>query len=140
RFLIGPCFLGLVINLALHYPALAESNPDKDPHFRELVAESEQLAKAKKPSAAIALCDTVIAAFKAYYGKEQRKIYCGNSSTEVLGNLLQAAVKKGKRHRAFADVGQRLLHQRVRAAGSASFSRSEGGDSTRLRSFADQFA
>jgi len=65
RFLIGPCFLGLVINLALHYPALAESNPDKDPHFRELVAESEQLAKAKKPSAAIALCDTVIAAFKA---------------------------------------------------------------------------
>ncbi len=94
RFLIGPCFLGLVINLALHYPALAESNPDKDPHFRELVAESEQLAKAKKPSAAIALCDTVIAAFKAYYGKEQRKIYCGNSSAEGLGNLLQAAVKK----------------------------------------------
>jgi len=49
---------------------------------------------AKKSSAAIEKCDKVIATFKGYYGKERRKIYCGNSSAEVLGNLLQAAVKK----------------------------------------------
>jgi Flp pilus assembly protein TadD len=94
RFLIESCVFGVVINLALHCPVLAESDPDKDPHFRELVAESEQLTMAKKSSAAIAQCDKVIAAFKAYYGKERRKIYCGNTSAEVLGNLLQAAVEK----------------------------------------------
>jgi tetratricopeptide (TPR) repeat protein len=87
------CLVGLVVNLAVIYPALAESDPDKDPRFGKLVAESEQLAKAKKSSAAIEKCDKVIAAFKGYYGRQQRKIYCGNSSAEVLGNLLQAAVK-----------------------------------------------
>jgi tetratricopeptide (TPR) repeat protein len=93
RFQLACCVVSFVANMAVLYPAMAESDPDKDSRLRELVAESEQLATAKKSSAAIENCDKVIAAFKAYYGKERRKIYCGNSSAEVLGNLLQAAVK-----------------------------------------------
>jgi Flp pilus assembly protein TadD len=87
------CVVSLVSSLVVLYPASAESDPDKDSRLRELVAESEKLATAKKSAAAIEKCDKVIAAFKAYYGKQRRKIYCGNSSAEVLGNLLQAAVK-----------------------------------------------
>ena len=76
------CVVSFVANLALLYPASAESDPDKDSRLRELVAESEKLATAKKSSAAIEKCDKVIAAFKAYYGKQPRKIYCGNSSAK----------------------------------------------------------
>jgi hypothetical protein len=89
RFQFALCLVGLFVNLAGVYPTLAESDPDKDPRFRELVAESEHLAKAKKSSVAIEKCDKVIAAFKGYNGNQQRKIYCGNTSAEVLGNLLR---------------------------------------------------
>jgi tetratricopeptide (TPR) repeat protein len=94
RYRIAFGLLGLIVNLAVLRSACGGSDPDKDPRFRALVTESEQLALAKKSSAAIAKCDQIIAAFKAYYGKEQRKVYCGNTSAEVLGALLQAAVKK----------------------------------------------
>lgn len=94
KILVGACLLALLINLFLNSPVSAASDPDKDPRLKELVAESEQLAKTKKFSAAIAQSDKVIAAFEAYYKKERRKIYCGNTSAEVLGNLLGAAAKK----------------------------------------------
>ena len=74
--------------------ARCASDPDKDPQFARLVAESEQLARGKKSAGAVAQCDKVISAFKAHYGNERRKIYCGNTSAEVLGSLLEAAVKK----------------------------------------------
>lgn len=94
RYRIAFCLLSLIVNLPLLHSACAGSDPDKDPRWTALVAESEQLATAKKSSVAIAKCDQIIAAFKAYYGKERRKIYCGNTSAEILGNLLRAAVKR----------------------------------------------
>jgi len=57
RFQFGCCLVGLIVALASLYPVLAESDPDKDPRLRELVAESEQLAMAKKSSAAVEKCD-----------------------------------------------------------------------------------
>jgi Flp pilus assembly protein TadD len=74
--------------------AVAASDPDKDPRFANFVAEVQQLVGENKPAEAIALCDKTISAFKAYYGNQKRKIYCGNTSAEVLGNLLEAAVKE----------------------------------------------
>lgn len=94
RFLIRGCLLSLLLSLSLHSPAMAESDPDKDPHLRAMVTESERLAKAKRSSAAIEDSQTVIAAFEAYYGKEQRKVYCGKYICGGFGQSAWSSRKK----------------------------------------------
>jgi tetratricopeptide (TPR) repeat protein len=86
--------IGLISAISALQAAAADSDPDKNPRFAKLVAEADQLAIKKESRAAIARCDEVIAAFKTYYQKEKRKIYCGNTSTEVLRNLLEALARK----------------------------------------------
>ncbi len=87
-------FAVLIAILATSRLSVAAADPDKDPRYPGLVAKAQQLALQHKTIAAIDLSEKVISAFKAYYGKERRKIYCANTSAEGLGNLLEAAVKK----------------------------------------------
>jgi hypothetical protein len=91
RFALG---IGLIVNLITLRSALARPDPDKDPHLAKLAADSDELAQHGKSADAIANCDKIIAAFKAYYKNDRRKIYCGNTPAEKLGNLLESVANK----------------------------------------------
>ena len=106
-------FAVLIAILATSRLSVAAADPDKDPRYPGLVAKAQQLALQHKTIAAIDLSEKVISAFKAYYGKERRKIYCANTSAEGLGNLLEAAVKKAKCHGALTELGRTLILLRV---------------------------
>lgn len=75
-------------------PVFAATDPDKDPRFAKLIADSQQLVQKGKLEAAIVDCDKIISAYRDYYEKKPQKIYCGTTSSEMLGTLLQAAVVK----------------------------------------------
>src|SRR5687768_1947294 len=85
---------GLVFWLALaadQTAAAKTADPDKDPQPPKLLEEARALLDGKKPQAAIAKCDQVIALFKAHYGKRKEKVYCGRTPAETLGYLVKAA-------------------------------------------------
>lgn len=90
---ISPVFgLLFIIALAMHTQAgKPPPGPDENPEMAKLVDEAYALAMAKKPQAAIAKCDKVIAAYKADYGNRKEKIYCAHTSTESLGYLVMAS-------------------------------------------------
>jgi hypothetical protein len=85
---------GLVFWLALaadEKAAARTADPDKDPQPPKLLQEARTLIDSKKPQAAIAKCDKVIALFKAHYGKRKENVYCGRTAAENLGYLVKAA-------------------------------------------------
>jgi tetratricopeptide (TPR) repeat protein len=71
--------------------AAKTADPDKDPQPPKLLQEARTLLDSRKPQAAIAKCDKVIALFKAHYRKRKEKVYCGRTPAENLGYLVKAA-------------------------------------------------
>jgi tetratricopeptide (TPR) repeat protein len=90
--------LAFFVSVLLSGPNLnaAPEDPDKDPKFPTLLEEARALIDNKKPQTGIEKCDKVIAAFHAFYGKSQHKIYCARSSTETLAYLVTAAAAMSK--------------------------------------------
>ncbi|MEY2564088.1 MAG: hypothetical protein QOH88_2281 [Verrucomicrobiota bacterium] len=87
----------LLSTLALRSEATAaEPDPDKDPHLVKLLKEARTHIDRKELPEAIEKCDTVIAAFKKYYGDSKDKIYCARTSAESLGYLLKAGAEINK--------------------------------------------
>ncbi len=74
--------------------ASAGGDPDKDPQMVKLLEDARHLIDSRNPAAAVPKCDTVISAYKAYYGTRKEKIYCARSGAETLGSLLKVAVDK----------------------------------------------
>ena len=86
--------VALLVSASVDSTATSSADPDKDPQMASLLQEARRLIDSKKPAAAIERCDKVIAAFKARYGGSKQKVYCGRTSAETLGSLLQATVEK----------------------------------------------
>jgi tetratricopeptide (TPR) repeat protein len=78
--------------------AASSDDPDKDPDLPKRLEEARALVDNKKPQPGIEICEKVITAFQAHYGKSQHKIYCARSSTETLAYLVTAgaAMNKGE--------------------------------------------
>ncbi|HKP03437.1 MAG TPA: tetratricopeptide repeat protein [Chthoniobacterales bacterium] len=76
--------------------AAPSDDPDKDPDLPKRLHEARALIDDKKPQPGIAICDKVIAAFQAHYGKSKHKIYCARSQTENLAYLVTAAAAMSK--------------------------------------------
>ena len=95
RLIVGLVFF---VALAADQAAAKSADPDKDPQPPKLLEEARALLDSKKPQAAIAKCDKVIAFFKAHYGKRKEKVYCGRTPAESLGYLMKAgaAMNEGK--------------------------------------------
>jgi tetratricopeptide (TPR) repeat protein len=85
--------LALIIATAVGLAA-AGGDPDKDPQMMKLLQEARHNIDSKNPEAAIAKCDQVINAYKAYYGGSKKKILCARSPEESLGLMMKAAVDK----------------------------------------------
>ena len=88
-----PQILALIVATAVGLAA-AGGDPDKDPQMMKLLQDARHLIDSKNPAAAIAKCDAVINAYKAYYGTSKQRIFCGRTPEERLGEMLKAAVDK----------------------------------------------
>jgi hypothetical protein len=94
RILKSTIRIFLAITLVNAGFAASGTDPDKDPQMEKLLWDARHHIDAKNPAAAIPKCDTIINAYKAYYGSRKEKIYCGRSGTETLGALLKAAADR----------------------------------------------
>jgi tetratricopeptide (TPR) repeat protein len=86
----------ILLAFACAHLQAAPPDPDKDPDLPKRLQEARTLIDNKKPQPAIEICDKVITAFQAHYGKSQQKIYCASSSTENLAYLVTAAAAMSK--------------------------------------------
>jgi Flp pilus assembly protein TadD len=84
------------IGLRSQQAGAASADPDKDPQKLRFLQEARALMDAKKPPAAIEICEKVIALFKEHYGSRKEKIYCARTSAESLGYMLKVAAAMNK--------------------------------------------
>lgn len=89
-------FLLWAILSSLSLNADSSHDPDKDSDLPKRLHEARALIDNKKPQPGIEICERVITAFQAHYGKSQHKIYCARSSTETLAYLVTAAAAMNK--------------------------------------------
>ena len=86
--------LGIIAAATVGFAAPAGGDPDKDPEMMKLLQHARHLIDGKNAAAAIAKCDTVIAAYKAHYGASKQKVFCARTPAEGLGLMMKAAVDR----------------------------------------------